>query len=112
MKSQWNYFVAIFFLLLSTVSFATSGPSYVTGKIVNVTSLSSGLLIRIGESSSNPEVPHNCTSGYFWMLVKQEHTTMTSLVLTSWAMGRSATVYTSPAASGYCQVTQFDPAES
>lgn len=96
----------------SAVCLAYSGPSYVTGEIINVTSLSSGLLIRIGGAASVPEVPQNCTSGHYWMFVKQDHTAMISLVLASWAMGKSATVYTSPESEGYCQVTQFDPAEN
>lgn len=46
-------------LSVSSLSSSYSGPSYVTGEIVNITSLSSGLLMRIGVSGSDPEVPQN-----------------------------------------------------
>jgi hypothetical protein len=37
---------------------------------------------------------------------------MTALTITTWTLGRNVVVYTSPATSGYCQVTQLDPYES
>ena len=46
------------------------------------------------------------------MLVKQEHTALTSVVLAAWASGNKAgTVYTSGKenGTGYCLITQFDP---
>jgi len=84
------------------------GPSHVSGKITNITSIGSGLLVRIGSN----EVPKNCTSGNVWMEIKQEDTAMMSMTLTAWTLGRDVIVYTSPGTGSYCRVTQVDPRES
>lgn len=58
-------------------------------------------------------IPDNCSgTPYGWMLIKQDHTALTSMVLTAWASGKKkGTVYTSGRAAngtGYCVVNQFD----
>ncbi len=98
--------LSLFVFGFSALSYAQ--PGHVSGKITNITSLSSGLLVRI----ANNKIPENCTSGSAWMVIKQENTAMISLTLTAWTLGREVVVYTSPSSSGYCEVTQVDPAES
>ena len=59
-------------------------------------------------------VPENCEgTPYGWMLIKQEYTSMSSVVLAVWtANKKSGTVYTTSRHNGvgYCIVNQFDPA--
>jgi len=98
-------FLAIF---MSISAHATIGAGHVSGKITNITSVSSGVLVRIDAN----ETPQNCTSSQVWMEIKQENTAMISLTITAWTLGRNVTVYTTPRAEGYCQVIQVDPAES
>ena len=95
-------------VLFSINAIAAVGKGHVSGKITNITSISSGLLVRINAN----EVPEHCTSGRVWMLIKQESTAMTSLTLTAWTLKRGVTVYTSADNDGYCQVIQVDPYES
>jgi hypothetical protein len=94
--------------LISVSANSSVGAGHVVGKITNLTSTSGGLLVRIGSN----EVPLNCTSGKKWLEIKQENTAMTALTITAWTLGRNVVVYTSPATSGYCRVTQVDPGES
>ncbi|MCW8876121.1 MAG: hypothetical protein OQK04_05280 [Kangiellaceae bacterium] len=105
----------VFKLVLVTVIFIASpeanasiGASWVTGKITNITSIDSGILVRIEAD----EVPENCTTTTKWMEIKQEKTAMTSLTITAWTLGRKVTVYTSAGSTGYCQIGQVDPFES
>jgi hypothetical protein len=101
----------ISFLILLVLPFsalAYIGANYVGGKITNITSIDDGLLVRIGEN----EVPENCTSGRVWMKIDQGKTAMIAMTLSAWTLGREVVVYTSPATSGYCQVSQVDPRES
>ena len=91
--------------LISSQSIA--GPHYLSGKITNLTSIRGGLLIMLDSG-----VPDNCVntpSGL--MMVRQEDTAMTSVVLAVWLSGsKQGTVYTEPHVPGqYCTLTQFDP---
>lgn len=95
-------------VLFSADAIAAVGKGHASGKITNMTSISSGLLVRINAN----EVPEHCTSGRVWMEIKQEKSAMTALTLTAWTLGRGVTVYTEANSSGYCQVTQVDPYES
>ncbi|NMM39919.1 hypothetical protein [Pseudoalteromonas arctica] len=67
---------------------AAVGKGHVSGKITNITSISSGLLVRINAN----KVPEHCTSGRVWMQIKQENTATTSLTLTAWTLKRDVTV--------------------
>jgi len=102
---SWSLLLSYF--LFITCCYAEIGPSYVVGEISNITSIDNGILVRIGEN----ETPDNCTSSNVWMEIAQQKTAMTSLILTTWALGRSVVIYTAPSSSGYCQVTQVDPNE-
>ncbi|KJY73828.1 hypothetical protein [Vibrio nigripulchritudo] len=100
-----------FFLLLclSSISAASfSAANYQSGKIKNLTATTSGIMIMMDAG-----LPDNCAgTPYGWMLIKQEHTAMTSVVLAAWASGnKSGTVYTSgrEGGVGYCLISQFDP---
>lgn len=97
-----------FLCLVTTSGNAAVGAGHVTGKISNLTSVTNGLLIRIGAN----EVPQNCTSGSLWMRIYEENQALTALTITAWTLGRKVTVYTLAADSGYCKVIQVDPAES
>jgi len=103
-----KYILAIVFGVLSSSVLSYVGPSHVVGEIKNITSTKSGLMVKIG----NNEVPENCTSGQTWMLIEETNSTMISVTLASWAMGRNLAVYTTSSASGYCKINQVDPAES
>lgn len=100
--------IVVLCALISVSANSTVGAGHVVGKITNITSGTNGLLVRIGAN----EVPLNCTSGNKWLEIKQENTAMTALTITAWTLGRKVSVYTSPATSGYCRVTQLDPSES
>jgi len=94
------------FLATSTFSHYSYGAdNHVIGNITNITSTSSGLLIRIGDLI----VPGNCTSGRKWMEIRQSKTAMTSLTITAWTLGLEVVVYTAPGSNGFCEVTQVDP---
>ena len=87
---------------------AVAATSHQAGDISNLTASTDGIMIKI-----NNGLPDNCDgTPYGWMLVKQEHTALTSVVLAAWVSGNKAgTVYTSGRenGTGYCLITQFDP---
>ena len=100
----------IFILLSLLLPFMTmAAPNYQSGKINNLTVVTSGIMIKMDKG-----LPDNCAgTPYGWMLIKQEYKAITSVVLTIWASGNKAgTVYTSGRQDGvgYCLVSQFDPA--
>jgi len=92
---------------LLTPQFVLSGEHYLSGNIKNLTAIRSGVMIMLDTG-----VPNNCSgTPYNWMLVEQEHTAITSVVLAVWVSGKKlGTVYTSGIKNGYCVITQFDPA--
>jgi hypothetical protein len=79
----------------------------VSGFVGDLTSLPSGLLIRMDDD----QVPTNCTgAASSWMQISQSDTVMVSTFLTYWAAGkRSFTLYTNAWTSGYCSVGQVYP---
>ena len=95
----------LFFLPVS----AFSEVNYQAGEIKNLTATTGGIMVNLGSGQ-----PDNCEgTPYGWLLIKQEHTALTSVVLAAWASGnKSGTVYTSGRenGTGYCLVNQFDPA--
>jgi len=93
---------------LPITNYAAVGAGHVSGKISNITSVPSGILVQIGSE----EVPQNCTSPYVYMEIKEEYKSMISMTLTAWTLGRNVVVYTAPASTGYCQVIQVDPYET
>ncbi|MDX1304561.1 hypothetical protein [Photobacterium sp.] len=97
-------------LAVALMSYSVSAaPNYQSGSIENLTAVESGVMIMMDKG-----LPDNCEgSPYGWMLIKQEHTAITSVVLAAWASGKkSGTVYTSgrESGNGFCLVNQFDPA--
>ncbi len=102
-----KYTFTLFILILSIKSYAVVGPTTVTGKITNITSINSGILVRIAAD----EVPESCTTTTKWMEIKQEKTAMISLTLAAWTLNKEVTVYAS-GSSGYCQVNQVHPSSS
>ncbi|MET1257464.1 hypothetical protein [Aliikangiella maris] len=103
-----NIIILVLALTVANSVRATIGPGHVNGKITNITSVTTGILVRIDSSI----VPENCTSGQAWMQIKQENTAMITMIMTAWTLGRNVTIYTSPTTSSYCNVIQVDPAES
>lgn len=99
----------LFFSIFST-PFTIAAENYVSGKITNITAIEGALLVKV----ENQIIPENCAgTPYNWMKIKQENTTMISVVLAQWAANnRVATVYTSGIETGgkYCLVIQVDPA--
>lgn len=97
-------------VLLASISSASYADEYhLNGNLDNITSSPDGLLIKLDSG-----VPTNCEGvDYNWMLVKEEHISMVSLVLTLYALEKTnITVYTKPLTEdGICEVTQVDPAD-
>jgi hypothetical protein len=97
----------LFLFLLFSFS-AIAGPDYQSGKIVNLTAGTYGIMIMMDSGA-----PENCEgTPYGWLLIKQEHTAIVSVVLAAWASGKKeGTVYTfgQKNSTGYCLVSQFDP---
>lgn len=82
---------------------------YIAGKIVDITSIRGGILVRMDDD----QVPSQCRgSGSAWMKIDQADTAMVSLMLTYWAQGKKEfTLYIESWSSGYCQIGQADPME-
>ena len=99
-------FLLFYLSAISAAPFAAE--NYQSGKIKNLTAITSGIMIMLDTG-----LPSNCAgTPYGWMLIKQEHTALTSVVLAAWASGnKSGTVYTSgrEGGVGFCLVSQFDP---
>ncbi|MBV7262275.1 hypothetical protein KCG43_09720 [Photobacterium sp. WH24] len=97
-------------LFLFSTPFSIAAEHYVSGKITNITAIEGALLVNV----ENGMIPENCAgTSNNWMKIKQENTTMISVVLAQWAANnRAATVYTSGIETGgkYCLVIQVDPA--
>jgi len=94
------------FVLVAT--FANAESHYISGTISNLTVTTQGIMIMVSGG-----LPDNCLgSPWGWMLIKQENTALTAVVLASWVKGSTqGTFYTSAAVSSrYCTVNQFDPA--
>ncbi len=102
-------------LALSLTVSVVSGPAragtaydtYVTGRVTDLTSTSSGILIMIDAG-----VPTNCAgSPYGWILIPQANQAMTATILAYWLSGRrDATVYTDTrTGAGFCIANQYDP---
>ncbi len=96
--------IAIVFVAVDCLS----GESYQSGNIKNITAVTKGVMIMMDSG-----VPDNCEgTPHGWLLIKQEHTAITSVVLAAWASGnKKGTVYTSGRenGNGYCTVNQYDP---
>ncbi len=97
--------VALTILFSAQVSAA---EYYKTGKINNLTAVTRGIMITMDTG-----LPDNCEGApYGWILIKQEHTALTSVVLAAWLAGKNTgSIYTSGRENGdgYCLATQFDP---
>ena len=76
-------------LLLNLPLIAYSADDYLFGENKNLTVTTSGIMIILDTG-----LPTNCDgSPYGWMLVKQEYSAMTSVLLASWlSNNKSATV--------------------
>ena len=105
---------ALLFAVLSTLSLSapvSAAETFLNGKVVNVTSIETGVLIQF----ENGAVPGLCEgfSSYGWMIIEEENTAMISVFLSHYLAGRfDAAVYVNPnalTASGYCRITQYDP---
>jgi len=78
---------------------------YLSGRITDVTSGSTGLLVRLETG-----VPGNCTGvSYGWMLIPESNKTMIAVALLTWQNHSGATVYTNALSAGNCTINQFDP---
>jgi hypothetical protein len=89
---------------------AQAAPTYLTGRINDVTFSWDWVMIRLDAG-----IPDNCAgtpSG--WMKVQPEYKAMTAFVIGLWMRGDAAqtvvTVYTDGLVGGYCRITQIDPA--
>jgi len=83
-----------------------AGDHYLSGKLSNIASSSSNLLIMMDKG-----VPDNCAGvSYNWMRVKKEDTVMVSMVMSMWLSGKKdLTVYTSALTNGVCYIYSIDP---
>lgn len=97
---------AVILALASTLANAADG--YLSGTMVDITSVSNGLMVRLDTG-----VPTNCTgTPYGWLTILETNKTMVALALLAWHSGnRVVTVYTNPTPPGsWCTINQFDPA--
>lgn len=98
----------LYFVFIVFSGSSTSADYYQSGKITNLTAVNKGLMIMMDKG-----LPSKCEGApYVWMLIKQEHTALTSLILTLWTTRKNqGTVYVSGRenGTGYCIVSQFDP---
>ncbi|WP_249199160.1 hypothetical protein [Photobacterium sp. GJ3] len=106
-----KYIYAVISAAIAMTSLSVNAAShYISGKITNITAIEGALLVKV----ENQAIPENCAgTPYNWMKIKQENTTMISVVLAQWAANnRVATIYTSGIEyqGGYCIVNQVDPA--
>jgi len=84
---------------------ALADSTYLSGRIVNVTSASDGLFIMLDTG-----VPTNCTGVPFgWMEIPEASKTMIAVALITWQNQGSATVYTNALVGNACVINQFDP---
>ncbi len=61
-----------------------AGEDYLSGNIINLTSVTSGLMIMLDSG-----IPNNCRgTPYGWILIKEENKAITSVALTMWASGK------------------------
>lgn len=101
-------FIGIVSLLMAVSGQSVAGPYHQAGKISDITVGTLGLMLKMDSG-----LPDNCAgTPYGWMLVDQQHTALTSVVLAAWAAQRTeGVIYTSGRAAdtGYCLVSQFDP---
>ncbi|MBJ9901590.1 ABC transporter ATP-binding protein [Acinetobacter bereziniae] len=95
-------------LLLSTQLYAADTYHY--GKIVDITTITDGLLIKM----ENLSVPDACKNRnpYGWILVPNERKAIMAVMLMNWYQKKTiGTVYVDSAQTNnyYCTVSQFDP---
>ncbi|CCO49523.1 conserved exported hypothetical protein [Vibrio nigripulchritudo SOn1] len=99
--------LAMLLSLVFSVS-AYSADTYLGGKVYDITSTQSGLLIRF----EGNVVPSSCPNpnNWGWMVIPEENKTMTSVALAMFTQGkRNATVYTNGTVGSFCRVIQYDP---
>lgn len=98
--------IILFFFILSLN--VNAAESYQSGSISNLTATTAGIMIMLDKG-----LPTKCNgSPYGWMLIKQEYTALTSVVLAGWVSGKkSGTVYISGRENGdgVCIINQWDP---
>ena len=98
----------VFIFILSSNS--NAAENYASGTITNLTVGTAGIMIKLSGS-----LPNNCEgTPYGWILIKQEYSAMTSVILASWISQKTKGVfYTSGLlnGTGNCILTQFDPTE-
>jgi len=97
------------FLFLCGVALASpafSGANWIGGNIIDITSATQGLMVRIDAG-----VPDNCAGTFFgWMLIPDSARTMVAVTLIARLQNTPVAIYTSGLdASGQCIVVQVDP---
>lgn len=106
MKTIFKLGLCVAGLVWANTASAQSQPLWLGGKLSNITSVTTGLLIRF----EGDVTPPGCTSSNPWMLVKSDYPVMISVILTHWMAGRlDGTVYVDDVPNGYCEVNQYDP---
>ena len=100
---------AVLTAILSGHASAQIAPTYVSGRIIDVTFAQDFVMIRVDTG-----LPDNCVgTAWGWMKVAPENKAMTAFVVGLWMRGDAAltnvTVYTGGLVGGYCRVDQIDP---
>jgi hypothetical protein len=84
--------------------------TYLSGKITNITSGTSGLMIMLDSG-----VPDNCQgTPYNWMLIPEANKTMIATILLFYSSDKNKiyTIYTQGCNPGeFCIINQVDPSE-
>lgn len=93
---------------------AQAASDYATGYVTRVTTTTDGILIALNSGNT---IPTECTgTPYGWLIVEQQDTTMTSLVMGLLLQGTLGsypmTLYATKGidSTGFCRVTQVEPA--
>ncbi|MFW2174630.1 ABC transporter ATP-binding protein [Acinetobacter guillouiae] len=96
------------FLFFSTQLYAAD--TYLHGTIVDITSVSEGLLIKM-DKQSVPDICQN-RSPFGWMLIPNDRKAIMAVMLMNWYQKKtSASIYVDfdQKNNAYCTISQIDP---
>jgi hypothetical protein len=97
-------------LLISSAASAQSGPTYISGRINNISFAHDYVMVMVDTG-----LPDNCVgTAYGWMKIPAANKSIIAFVTGLWLRGDAATtvvtVYTDGLVEGYCRISQVDPA--
>jgi hypothetical protein len=105
-----SFAAAVAVALLSQGASAQVGPTYVSGRISNITFTSGSVMFMLDTG-----LPANCVgSAYGWMTVPMDYKPIVTILTGIWLRGDAdstvVTAYADGLVNGYCRISQLDPA--